>query len=40
MTGSLKGALESYERSIIVNSLKSTGGNLAKAARIWARPKE
>jgi Nif-specific regulatory protein len=34
MTGSLKGALESYERSIILNSLKSTGGNIAKAARM------
>lgn len=34
LTGSLKGAMESYERSIILNSLKSTGGNLAKAARM------
>jgi Nif-specific regulatory protein len=34
LTGSLKGAMESYERSIILNSLKSTGGNIAKAARM------
>jgi Nif-specific regulatory protein len=34
MTGSLRGAMESYERSIILNSLKSTGGNIAKAARM------
>jgi Nif-specific regulatory protein len=34
LTGSLRGAMENYERNIILNSLKSTGGNIAKAARM------
>ena len=35
-TGSLSAALEAFERDMIIEALKSSGGNIAEAARILA----